>query len=135
MQQPTLMNNPQEAYRKQAVLTASPMELILMLYDGCRKNVMKAQLALQKGKTETATEQLEKAMEIVFELVNSLDMSLPISKDLADVYEFLLTAMAVAKIESNAEHLTVVLEMLAELRDAWQQVSDQQRGSLSLKEE
>ena len=135
MQQPIMMNNPQDAYRKQGILTASPMELVLMLYDGCRKNVLKAQLAMQKGKVETAHNSLVKAQDILMELVNCLDLSLPISEQLIGVYEFMLTAVAMANIQKDPEHLNVVLEMLTELRDTWQQVSDQQRGNLSLKED
>ena len=48
MQQQVMLTNAQEVYRQQKILTASPMELILMLYDGIRKDLLQAQIAIEK---------------------------------------------------------------------------------------
>lgn len=132
MQQLTYMNNPQDVYRKQGVMTASPLELIIMLYDGCRKKLMMAQRAIAKRDVATAHNHLMRCQDIVGELINSLDLSLDISKDLLKLYEYMLHELAEINHTKDASAIDPLLEMLTQLRDTWQQVNEAQRGTLAL---
>lgn len=129
-------NKPQDVYRRQAIMTASPVELIIMLYDGCRKFLMMAQRAIEKNDAATAHKHLIKCQDIIGELVNSLDMRYEISEDLLDLYEFIIKQLAEINMTKNAEAIPPVLEIVETLRNTWQEVFDnQQKGSLSLAED
>lgn len=132
MQQQLVMKNPCDAYLKQRVMTASPMELILMLYDALKKNLLLAEKSLQKGEFEAAHNKLIRGQEIVCELLNSLDMNYELSENLMDVYEFLLHSMALINTNKKAEDIPGLVEIVESLREAWQEVADKTKGAVSL---
>jgi len=135
MQPAYKMSNPQEAYRKQGVLTASPLELIIMLYDGCRKKLMLAQRAIAKNEVEVAHTHMIRSQDIISELINCLDLSLPLSKELFELYEFMIHAITQANISKDAQALDPILEMLGTLRDTWREVSEMPRDVAALQED
>jgi len=110
------------------VLTAGPMELILMLYNGLRKNMVLAQRAMERQNPAGAHSHLLKSQNIVNELLNSLDMSFAISRDLLAIYEFVLHQLVQINISKQAAALEPLLEIVDTLRDAWQQVSKTPKG-------
>jgi flagellar protein FliS len=122
------LKNPQEAYRKQNVLTASPVELIVMLYDGLRKNIILGERAIGKNDMERANGHLLKAQNIVSELMNCLDLSFEISEDLMKIYDFLFRGLVESNIKKSAERLPDYLEMVDDLRGAWIEVSAMQKS-------
>ena len=133
-QQPMFMKNPQDEYRKQGVLTASPVELIVMLYDGLKKDLFLAQRAIEKKDAAAAHTYLIKAQNIVAELADCLDLSLPISKDLMSFYEYILHSLEVVNIQKDATLIEPLLEMIGEMRETWSEVASTQKGSMSLEE-
>jgi flagellar biosynthetic protein FliS len=136
MQQQYYANKPQDVYRRQAIMTASPVELIIMLYDGCRKAILLGQRAIEKNNPSEAHKQLTKAQDIIGELVSSLDMRYEVAEQLLDLYEFLLIELADANMSKSAAKLPDLLEMIETLRGTWQEVFDQQKkGNLSLAED
>ncbi len=129
-------NKPKDVYLKQGIMTASPIELIIMLYDGCRKNLMQAERAVARNDNAAAHKHFIKAQDIISELVNSLDMRYEISEQLLDLYEFMLVQIADMNVSKKIEAMPPVLEMLETLRGTWQEIADkQQRGALSLSED
>ena len=133
--QPILIDNPQDAYRRQGVLTASPAELIVMLYDGLKKDLILGKRAIGKNDAANAHKFLMKAQDIVTELINCLNMDFEISEGLLDIYEFMLSSMEVANIRKDAEPLDPVIEMVESLRGAWQEITLTQKGNLYLRQE
>ena len=133
MQQAVMMKSrPQDEYRKQGVMTASPVELVVMLYDALKKNLVLGQRKIGKRDVQGAHDHLIKAQDIVNELVSCLDMSFPISEELLNLYEFILRSVGEANIRKNAEPLEVVIEIVDNLREAWKEVSMSSRGSMEL---
>ena len=131
-----MANKPQDVYRRQAIMTASPVELIIMLYDGCRKAILLAQRAIEKNNPAEAHKQLTKAQDIIGELVTSLDMRYEIAEQLLDLYEFILIQLAEINVKKDVALIPPILEIVESLRDTWQQVFDQQKkGGLSLAED
>ena len=136
MQQMVMINSrPQDAYRKQDVLTASSVDLIVMLYDALKKNIILGRRGIMKPDIQTAHKHLIKAQLIVSELINSLDMSYEISAELLDLYEFALKGLADANMHKNVEPLEPIVEMVDSIRDAWKEISSQSRGQIQLGEE
>lgn len=127
MQQSYAPQRPQDAYRRQAILTASPIELIIMLYDGCRKNMLLAQRDIERHDPGQAHRHLTRAQDILGELVNCLDMRYPVAENLLDLYEFLLRRLAEINLSKEADGIPPLVEIVDTLRSAWQGVFDQQK--------
>ena len=128
-------SRPQDAYRRQDVMTAGPVDLIVMLYDALKKNIVLGKRGIMKKDISGAHKHLIKAQMILTELINSLDMSYQISEELLDLYEFALRSLTEANLHKDIEPLDPVIEMVDSIRDAWKEISAANRGSMKLGEE
>jgi flagellar protein FliS len=136
MQQMVTINlRPQDAYRQQDVLTAGPVDLIVMLYDALKKNVVLGRKGIVKNDAHAAHKHLMKAQEIVSELINSLDMNYEIAEELLPLYEFILRNLEDANLRKVPEPLEAVIEIVDDLRSAWHEISVSSKGSLYASEE
>jgi len=126
---------PQDAYKRQDVLTAGPVDLIVMLYDALKKNIILGKRGIQKNDVTLAHKHLVKAQMIVTELINSLDMSYEISKELMSLYDFALSSLVQANTKKDAEPLEAVISMVDNIREAWKEISVMNRGQVQLGEE
>ncbi|MGI6175381.1 MAG: flagellar export chaperone FliS [Christensenellales bacterium] len=124
----------QNKYVQQGVLTANPVELIVMLYDGCVKQMKKAKIAIGQNKPALAHECLGKAQKIILELVNCLNLEYPIAQDLMELYDFLLQEVIEINLEKDADRIDGVVGILADLRQAWSQITDAAKGYAVLEE-
>ena len=109
-------------YREQQVLTASPGDLILMLYDGVIRQIRLARAAIAEQKPGEAGTALVKAQEIIDAMIDSLDLDNDLSTHLLKLYEFFNRELAESNISKDAGRALAVEEMLSELRDTWEQV-------------
>ena len=130
-----ISSRPQDAYRRQDVLTAGPVDLIVMLYDALKKNIVLGKRGIEKKDVPGAHKHLMKAQMILTELINSLDMNYEISDELLELYEFALRSLADANMHKDIEPLDPIIEMVDSIRDAWKQVSSTNRGQIQLGEE
>lgn len=136
MQQMVTINlHPQDAYRQQDVLTASPVDLIVMLYDALKKNIVLGRKGIVKKDAQAAHKYLMKAQEILTELLNSLDMNYEIAEELLSIYEFLLRNLEDANLRKDPEPLEAAIEIVDTLRSAWHEISVSNKGSLYTSEE
>ncbi|SEN64984.1 flagellar export chaperone FliS [Paenibacillus sp. OV219] len=117
------MNTPHQAYQRNSVQTASPAALIFMLYDGAIRFTKAGIEGIKSRKYDVANTNLKKAQSIVHELIASLNFDYPISKNLAQVYEYLLHQLIQANMKKDANHAEEVLAHLEGLRDTWKQVA------------
>lgn len=113
----------QSAYRSQAVETAGPAQLVLMLYDGILASTAKARAALREQPVDVGTvhQELTKAQAGVAELAASLNHhdGGQIADSLGALYGFCLERLVRANVEKSAAPLTAVEAVLTELRDTW----------------
>lgn len=130
----TLNRRPQDVYRKQDILTASPIDLIIMLYDALKRNILMGKRGIVNKNVPLAHKHLMKAQMILTELINSLDMNYEISNELLDLYEFALKSIADANIHKDTAPLDPVIEMVDSIREAWQEISKTSRGTMTLGE-
>ena len=121
---------PQKAYQKQGILTAGPAELVVMLYDGCIKNLKLAQMVYKTHDINATNRHLQKAQAILEELVGSLDTKQELSDQLMALYDFLLQAIAEANIKKDLDGLQPIIEIIETLRDTWREVSKTQKGHI-----
>ncbi|MGE4354451.1 MAG: flagellar export chaperone FliS [Oscillospiraceae bacterium] len=116
-------NNLKNEYLKQSVLTASPIELIIMLFDACIKDLKLAQICLEEHRDIAgAGEHFINAQKIIMELTNCLDTRFELSESLLKVYDYLLFAIRQMNVKKDLSLLPNVLDMLESIRDTWEQV-------------
>ena len=106
------VNNPYAAYQNSKIMTASPAELILMLYDGAIKFSNIAVAAIEKNDIEKAHNNIIKTERIILEFRASLDPKYPVSKDFDVVYEYLIRRLHEANIKKDAEIMEEILKEL-----------------------
>jgi flagellar protein FliS len=111
--------NPQDAYKQQGILTANPAELIVMLYDGCIKQLKLGCLAADIKDFEKANICYQKAQRILLELITSLDFRYDLAHDLMRLYEYMIDEIIEGNLQKNTETILAVAGLLEELRGAW----------------
>ena len=109
------------AYKRQQIMTASPAELTLMLYNGAIRFVNESILALESGDMSKCHNANIKAQNIVREFILTLDMQYEISQSWAALYEYIHYRLVQANLKKDREMLTEARGLLTELRDTWHQ--------------
>lgn len=119
-----MVNNAEgyNAYLRSKVMTATPAELTLMLYEGAIKFVNKAIMSIEKDDVMGAHNNLMKTQRIIEELRASLDHKCPVAKEFDTVYEYILRRLVEANIKKDKDILEEVLEHLRTMRDTWKEV-------------
>jgi len=116
------VNNPYKAYRDNAVNTASGGELTLMLYNGCIKFIKQAIKEMEAKNFEAKNTNIQKAQNIIQELMITLDQKVEISKQILPLYEYMQFQLKEANIKNDPALLEEVLGFTVEFRDTWKQV-------------
>ncbi len=119
-----MVNNAEgyNAYLRSKVMTATPAELTLMLYEGAIKFVNKAIMSIEKDDVMGAHNNLMKTQRIIEELRASLDHKYPVAKEFDTVYEYILRRLVEANIKKDKDILEEVLEHLRTMCDTWKEV-------------
>jgi flagellar secretion chaperone FliS len=120
------VNASHAAYRRGAVLAATPGELVVMLYDGARRFLRQAVIAMESGEFERAHNTLRNGERIISHLDGTLDYEqgeLPLR--LHAIYVFCLSQLNAARIGQSPAKVEEVSGLLAELREAWSQVASE----------
>lgn len=114
------------AYRRGAVLAATPGELVVMLYDGARRFLRQANVAMREGQVERAHNTLRRAELIIGHLDGILDFQQgEVPERLHAIYQFCLAHLNAARHDQDPGKLEAVSELLGELREAWVQVTEE----------
>lgn len=115
------LNNPYDQYKNMQVQTATPGQLILMLYEGAVKFSKMAKKAILEKDMGTANKYLIKVQDIVTELMISLDMKTggEIAKNLYSLYDYMLTRLLDANMKKDEKIVDEVMQMIDDLREAW----------------
>ncbi len=116
------MQNPYQAYQNNSVNTASPGELTLMLYNGCIKFIHQAKVAMENRQIEFKNINLQKAQNIIQELMVTLDMKLEVSKNMMSLYDYMNRRLIEANIKNDTSILDEIEALVTEFRDTWKQV-------------
>lgn len=114
--------NGYAAYATNRVMTASPGELTLMLYEGTIKFCNIAITAIEKGDVEKAHNNIIRVEDIITEFQTTLDRKYPVAKEFDAVYSYLQQRLLEANIKKDKEILEEVLEHLRTMRDTWKEV-------------
>ena len=121
------MNNVYKQYQQNSVMTASPEELTLMLYNGAIKFINLAKHHLQEKNMEKVHNAIIRAQDIINELNITLNMDYEISQNLRSLYTFMLEKLMEANIQKNADILDEILPLVEDMRDTWKQAMQEAR--------
>ena len=110
------------AYQRNAIMTASPAELTLMLYDGAIKFCNIALTAIEEKNVQKAHTNIKKAEAIITELRASLDRKYPVWEDFERVYEYIYKQLVAANLAKEKAPLEEALKRIREMRDTWKEV-------------
>lgn len=116
------VNNAYQAYNNSKILTASPAELTLMLYEGAIKFCNIAIMGIEENNIEKAHNNIIKVEKIIAEFQATLDEKYEVSKDFDNVYNYLQQRLAEANLKKDKEMLEEVLGHLRTMRDTWKEV-------------
>ncbi len=108
-----------QQYKAQSINTMTGDELLLLLYDELIKRVMRAELALEKEDYALFEASVDRSLEIVRYLDETLDRNYPIGNDLHRLYDYFSYELNRVKFGLNMGELQVIKPMLVDLRDSF----------------
>ena len=110
---------------------ASPHRLVQMLMEGALDKVATAKGCIERGDLEGKSRQLTWAMSIVNGLRTSLDMDAggSIAANLDDLYTYMTRRMIDASVDNDAEALAEVIDLMLEIKGAWDAMPDEVRNT------
>ena len=116
-----MYNRNLNTYQQNQIKTASPEQILLMLYDGAIRFTRQAINGIESNDAQARRYGISKAMAIVVEFSNSLDREIggKIAEDLDALYDFMVRQMTEANLKNDVEKLQVVLTLLTGLRQTW----------------
>lgn len=117
--------NGYQKYKEKSVYSMSGPELLIMLYDETVSRLSKAELALAEGEYDIFDDCLMRTTRIIRYLIDILDMSQPISRDLRRIYTYLIFDISRIKAgrERQKDEIGRVKHILSELRAAFEEAS------------
>jgi flagellar protein FliS len=110
-------------YFRTQVESASPMELVVMLYDGAVRTADAAHEAMVSGNIPARRTAMNKLMAIIAELQNTLDVTRGgrMAEELDDLYTYMLSRLLKAITDQDAKPIDEVRRLLATLADGWRE--------------
>ncbi len=117
-----VMQNAYTQYNNSKILTASPAELTLMLYDGAIKFTNIAITAIEANDANKAHMNIVKVQRIIDNFRSTLDKKYPVWEDFDRIYVYLLQRLFEANVHKDKEILEEVLVHLRSMRDTWKEV-------------
>lgn len=121
-------------YQNDSVMTASPMDLVVMLYDALIKQIKLSDIFLENREYEKVNQHLSRAEDIVSELLCSLDLSYPISEELMKLYDFMLQELIQINLQKDRSRISPLLEIVESLREAWVSVRNGSARAFAVEE-
>ena len=101
-------------YQRNAIQTASPAKLTLMLYDGAIKFANMAIEAIDKGDIEKANNNIIKVQNII--------VKYPVAKDFEVVFDYIFRRLVEANVKKDKAVLEDALHHIKTMRETWKEV-------------
>ena len=117
------MNPYLNQYKQNAVLTASPETILIMLYDGAINFLLRAKIAIEEKNIDQTHLYITKTQKIIREFMDTLDMETAgeIGENLYRLYEYLYHRLIQANIKKDTEIVDEVLGHLRSLKQTWEE--------------
>ena len=115
-------NQAYAEYNRNKVLTASPAELTLILYEGTIKFCNIAIIGLEQNDMEKTHNNIVKVENIIEEFQATLNHKYPVAEDFDKIYRYIYDLLIEANIKKDKELLERALDELRGMRDTWKEV-------------
>lgn len=118
-----------QEYQKGAVNGASPVQLVVMLYDGALRFMEAGKHAMAAKDLEKQNHNLQRAQKIVMELMTCLDMEKggEIAKNLLALYTYALDQLVQANVNDEPAGIERSIKIFSELRESWAEIEKSTR--------
>ncbi len=115
----------ESSYQEHKVLSASPIELVCLLYEGAIDGINDARRHLESGDILARGRSVARVQAIVAELVNSLngEADRELAKRLTLLYDYVLQKLEDAHREQQSSPLAEAEQILRNLQEGWQQIA------------
>lgn len=110
---------------------ASPHRLVQMLMEGALDKVATAKGCIERNDLEGKSRQITWAMSIINGLRTSLDLEAggEIAVNLDDLYDYMVRRLIDASAQNDADALTEVIDLMLEIKGAWDAMPDEVRNT------
>jgi len=113
-----------------SVYSARPVELVVMLYDGAIQSLVQANALIQRGDIQAKAQQIIRATNIISELSGVLDLEQgEVAQNLDGIYGYARKQLLSANLRNDQRKINEVVNLLKELRSAWQELAQRQNES------
>ncbi|MBP3889439.1 MAG: flagellar export chaperone FliS [Cellulosilyticum sp.] len=117
-----MLANQYQKYQQNSVLTASPAELTLMLYNGAIKFCNLAIEAIENNQVQQAHNYSLKAQQIILELKVTLDPNFSEAQSMNSLYDYIMDLLAKGNMKKDKEMILEAKGFIVEFRDLWHQI-------------
>ncbi|MGE3261280.1 MAG: flagellar export chaperone FliS [Bacteriovoracia bacterium] len=119
-----------KAYHNTSVQTASKEKILLMLYEGCIRNLKKCKIAMENKQWAEKGQYLGKAQDIINELSNSLNFEVggELSKQLEGLYIYIFSQTTQANIDNDPNKIAHCIKLLETLYEGWKEAVEKLKG-------
>ena len=107
--------NPYKKYQEQSIMTMTQEELLNVLFETCVKRMNSAVIYIEEKNYALASENIQKARNILRYLDETLDMSYEISANLSSLYDFFIYQLTNANVKKDAGMIKEIIPMVDEL--------------------
>lgn len=130
------MNAYSNHYQNNQVMTASPEQLLIMLYDGAIRFVRQAKFAIEDKRPGDKAIAITKAVAIITEFSNTLDYEIggEVALDLGRLYDFMIRELSAVNARGEVERLEPIERILLNLREGFSGAIEINRGGVKKSE-
>jgi len=123
--------NALNRYQNVQVMTADGVRIIIMLCEGIIRFNAQAEKAIEDGDVEQRCRCLNKSLDIINELSNSLNMEAggEVALNLARLYDFCAEKLTNANLYNDASLIRPVTRVVGELKAGWETVARENSGT------
>jgi len=126
------MNAYMNQYQNNQILSASPEQILIMLYDGSIRFCRQAIHAMDAGQQTVQAEKISRAMAIICEFSNTLNHEVggEVATDLDALYSFMTRELTRANLKHDRKALETVEDLLSGLRETWVEAIEINRNEM-----
>jgi len=116
------------AYRRVEAQSRSPLELVVMLYDGALTSLSEASAAVARGDVPTRAAAVSKSLTIIAALQSTLNVHEggAVGLELDRIYTYASQRLLEVTTKKDYAALTEVHKLLTTIREAWEQIAKEQ---------
>jgi flagellar protein FliS len=124
---PALATQASNAYRQTEAQSRTPLELVVMLYDGALRFLTQARGAIEQNNIPARREAISRTLAIMSELQSTLDIDKggAIAESLDRLYQYIAGLLIDASFKKDTRPVDEAVRLLTMLRDAWADIARQ----------